>query len=731
MTLNEILLLIAILVIAVLAVIFIIILKKDSIRQLEETQYYDDNVNCYTYKGFIWALGKSQVRHSVVALEILFGDGSSNQCDSNEVEILAKNIVKASKEELGVCIIGYFRSNNLLIAIPSTDSSFILSKMENLKNRIMELNRTFIKLSILYGVCGEEGTPQKQVEKATYALKYAKRKNINAVYYDERVFKMQNNFNRILNNPNLIGDEFGVYYQPIVKGRTGELVAAESKVRWLGENGQILYFPKEFLEEFTTIGFITQIDLYVFETVCSFLDSLVKRKILPVVISVNIAGIDLLNPFFIENVKKIISKYEFDIKNVHFLISGIGDFDNQTAIDKSIKAIKELGIEIEGNNFGSEYTDEQLLNPTFTAYKLNESFMRNQLRTNNDQIILKSFVEMIEKVNKTAIIKNIDTPSVVEYAKKCGKNVLLQGNYLFQAIPVSNFETLLQDNRRVIDNTFMTNSDTPEVVEEVNEVAPAPAPTPVVEPTPVHVEEVKDEPVIPSIVIDEVTVEEVKEEPVEEIKEKPKSKKVEEADDDEEEEMDDDVEEDDDAADNDAEEEKIAKLMAIYKKQFQDQWEQEMLRKYPELMKKHYARRNFYERVVNLSPDNKKYYNMIKNKIMSYSDITNATTNYFDTFINKRRIFFKIAIVGKSIKIYLALNPNNYPTGQFPHKDASDIKRHEKTPFVMKVSSNLAIRRANILIDDLARLNQISPREDYKEKDYIKSMQSQVRNNKN
>lgn len=730
MTLNEILLLIAIVVIATLAITFLIIIKKDSLKELEETQYYDDNVKCYTYNGFIWALGKSQVRNSVVALEISFGDGMSNQWDSDEVEILAKNIVKACKEELGVCIIGYYKSNNFLIAIPSVDSSFILSKMENLRNRIMELNLTFIKLSILYGVCGEEGAPQKQVEKAIYALKYAKRKNINAVYYDERVFKMQNNFNRILNNPNLIGDEFGVYYQPIVKGRTGELVGAEAKVRWLGENGQILYFPKEFLDEFTTIGFITQIDLYVFETVCAFLDSLEKRKIVPVVIAVNIAGIDLLNPFFIENVKKIISKYEFDIKKVHFLISGIGDFDNQTAIDKSIKAIKELGIEIEGNNFGSEYTDEQLLNPTFTTYKLNETFMKNQLRTNNDQIILKSFVEMIEKLNKTAIIKNIDTPSVVEYAKKCGKNVLLQGNYLFQAIPVSNFETLLQDNRRVIDNVFMTKSDSVEPVEEVKEQSPAPAPTPVVEQAPVQVEEVKPKPVDQAIVIDEVAVEETEEEPEVKQEEKPKSKN-EELDDDDEEDVEDDVEEDDDAADNDAEEEKIAKLMAIYKKQFQDQWEQEMLRKYPELMKKHYARRNFYERVVNLSPDNKKYYNMIKNKIMSYSDITNATTNYFDTFINKRRIFFKIAIVGKSIKIYLALNPNNYPTGQFPHKDASDIKRHEKTPFVMKVSSNLAIRRANILIDDLARLNQISPREDYKEKDYIKSMQSQVRNNKN
>ncbi|UKI50023.1 MAG: hypothetical protein L6U99_00750 [Clostridium sp.] len=32
----------------------------------------------------------------------------------------------------------------------------------------------------------------------------------------------------------------------------------------------------------------------------------------------------------------------------------------------------------------------------------------------------------------------------------------------------------------------------------------------------------------------------------------------------------------------------------------------------------------------------------------------------------------------KSIRLYLDLNPNDYPTGQFPHKDVSSIKRHEK-----------------------------------------------------
>lgn len=127
----------------------------------------------------------------------------------------------------------------------------------------------------------------------------------------------------------------------------------------------------------------------------------------------------------------------------------------------------------------------------------------------------------------------------------------------------------------------------------------------------------------------------------------------------------------------------------------------------------------FIERVNISSRDSKTYYNMIKNAIMEREGIVNVITNRYDTFKVGRKVLFKIAYVGKTLKIYLPLDPNLYPNGQYPHKDVSDKKKHINTPYMMKIKSNLGLKRALVLIDDsMIKLN-LEKKADYKNADYV------------
>ena len=229
-----------------------------------------------------------------------------------------------------------------------------------------------------------------------------------------------------------------------------------------------------------------------------------------------------------------------------------------------------------------------------------------------------------------------------------------------------------------------------EEVEEEEAPAPAPAPTPV--PTPIK-EDVDD-------------------------------------DEDEDEGEEEELEEIDLASDSEKDEEKLAKLMETFKKQFRDQWEQELLKKYPDLMKKHNERKGFADRVIKMAPEKKEYYNTIKNALMSYEGINNVTKNFSDNFVYNRQVIAKIAVSGKSFKLYLALDPSKYPTGQFPHQDVSGKKVHAKTPFAMRTTSKLATKRAGILIQDLAHINGMHKKADFTPKDYAKGIQFQIKKNK-
>ncbi len=127
----------------------------------------------------------------------------------------------------------------------------------------------------------------------------------------------------------------------------------------------------------------------------------------------------------------------------------------------------------------------------------------------------------------------------------------------------------------------------------------------------------------------------------------------------------------------------------------------------------------FIERIDLSSRDSKTYYNMIKNAIMCHEGLINIMTNRYDTFKLGRKVLFKIAYVGKTLKLYLPLDPNIYPNGQYPHKDVSDKKKHVNTPYMMKIKSNLGLKRALVLIDDAMLKLNLLKKQDYKNADFV------------
>lgn len=128
---------------------------------------------------------------------------------------------------------------------------------------------------------------------------------------------------------------------------------------------------------------------------------------------------------------------------------------------------------------------------------------------------------------------------------------------------------------------------------------------------------------------------------------------------------------------------------------------------------------DFIERINIASKQIKSFYDMLKNAIMEYNGINNVISKRYDTFKLGRKAIIKIGYVGKTIKLFMSLDPSKYPPAQYPHKDVSHVKKHEKTPYMMKVKSNLGLKRALILICDVMVENKLEKNPDYKRCDFI------------
>jgi len=111
----------------------------------------------------------------------------------------------------------------------------------------------------------------------------------------------------------------------------------------------------------------------------------------------------------------------------------------------------------------------------------------------------------------------------------------------------------------------------------------------------------------------------------------------------------------------------------------------------------------FSDRLLSADPALADGYKRIRHHAMCYG-LRSRVSQKADTFMAHGRTFVRISIVGKSLKIHYALNPNNYADSPIPVIDDSTTAMYENIPLLFKVRSDLSIRRAMLLIDDLAKL---------------------------
>ena len=117
----------------------------------------------------------------------------------------------------------------------------------------------------------------------------------------------------------------------------------------------------------------------------------------------------------------------------------------------------------------------------------------------------------------------------------------------------------------------------------------------------------------------------------------------------------------------------------------------------PEEEKKPIIRIPFTERMINADDEMKNNYNELKNEILSYG-VNSRVSNSGDTFRLHRKTYVKLTIAGLSLKLYFALDPEEYKDSKLPIQNAGHKGIYAEIPLVFKVRSGLSMRRCKELI---------------------------------
>lgn len=108
--------------------------------------------------------------------------------------------------------------------------------------------------------------------------------------------------------------------------------------------------------------------------------------------------------------------------------------------------------------------------------------------------------------------------------------------------------------------------------------------------------------------------------------------------------------------------------------------------------------KTFLEKLNEAEPDLLKNYSTLKNDLMRYEKMKSRMSKYYESFHIGNLQIAKIAIRGKKIKLYLALDPYAIDYATYHQKDVGDKRAYANTPSCFNIKSNLSVKKAHQLI---------------------------------
>lgn len=242
-------------------------------------------------------------------------------------------------------------------------------------------------------------------------------------------------------------NEFVVYFQPKVELKTNKIAGAEALVRWQDPKKGLIP-PDEFIPIFEKNGFITKLDIYVFEEVCKTIRKWLNEGINPIPVSVNLSRMHLQNPNFLKKYKEIQEKYEVPADLLEIELTETLVFENFEQLKKVIDDIHQMGFSCSIDDFGSGYSSLNLLKEIpVDILKLDRIFFskKNDKRGNS---VIESIISLAKKLNMTTISEGVETISQVEFLRKADCD-LVQGYVYSKPLAKDDFEITFLKNENI------------------------------------------------------------------------------------------------------------------------------------------------------------------------------------------------------------------------------------------------------------------------------------------
>ncbi|NMF87311.1 EAL domain-containing protein [Aromatoleum petrolei] len=241
------------------------------------------------------------------------------------------------------------------------------------------------------------------------------------------------------------GDEFRVYYQPIVDLPTGRLAGFEALVRMRRADGTLVP-PGEFIPLTEETGLIVSIGRWVLAEACRQMQDWQRRfpERAAGKISVNLAGRQFVQPDLLEQIRAVLAETGLDAGSLKLEVTETLLMEHAESAAAVLTKLRALGIELLMDDFGTGYSSLSYLHRfPLDTLKVDASFVR---RMDTDQAaddIVQTIVTLARTLGMSVIAEGVETAAQLTRLRALGVDYG-QGYYFGQPLDAEAAEAMIR-----------------------------------------------------------------------------------------------------------------------------------------------------------------------------------------------------------------------------------------------------------------------------------------------
>jgi diguanylate cyclase (GGDEF)-like protein len=272
----------------------------------------------------------------------------------------------------------------------------------------------------------------------------AKQKHLRYAIYDgtqDRFSRLRLSLLGELQNAIRDGD-LVLHYQPKLELARAAVVGVEALVRWKHPIYGLIP-PGDFIPMLEHTGNITLVTDWAMRTACKQATSWYQSG-MRLRIAVNMSAYDLRNPEFVEDVERLVKTGDTDPSMLALEITESAVMEDVGQAVTAFRRFRDMGLTLSIDDYGTGYSSmAQLKRLPLDELKIDRSFVTGVDRSEDDEIIVRSTIELGHNMGLKVVGEGVESKSGLEVLRKLHCDSV-QGYFISRSLAADKFESWWQ-----------------------------------------------------------------------------------------------------------------------------------------------------------------------------------------------------------------------------------------------------------------------------------------------